>query len=294
LSVPANPNSFLLVQLKQFNNLFAGPADDFGKAKQITFATFNLLSGNFVFDWLPNNKIVYASSQTRGLNLWTMDADGNNARELTPPGNDDGFPAASADGRYIVFSSRRSGSEQIWRIDADGTHAKQLTTCASNSQPSVSPDGNWVVYVSGCDGTGALWRIPIEGGQPERLTEKAAAWPWISPDGKWIACGYESSPNKWQLAIVPIEGGSPAKLFDVAPLAVFNFAVRWMPDGKAVTYRESSKGLWRQPIEGGKPEQIPNLPEDKIYCYGWSRDGKLFAFSRGLEIRDAVLFRNAQ
>ena len=80
LSVPSNPNSFLLVQLKQFNNIWSGPADDFDKAKQITFTTFNTLDGNFVFDWLPNNKIVYASSSSRGLNLSIMDPDGSNAR----------------------------------------------------------------------------------------------------------------------------------------------------------------------------------------------------------------------
>ena len=251
------------------------------------------MTGNFAFDWLPNNRIVYASSQSRGLNLWTMDADGRNVHELTPPGNDDSYPSATSDGQTIVFTSRRSGSEQIWRIDGDGSHAKQLTTCVRNSQPSASPDGKWVVYVSACDGASALWRIPIEGGPAQRLTDKPAAWPWISPDGKWIASAYESSPNNWQLAIVSMDGNLPPKLFDVAPLAVFSFAIRWTPDGKSVTYRDSSQGLWRQSIEGGAPQQIPNLPQDKIYCYGWSRDGKSFAFSRGLEIRDAFLISNA-
>jgi hypothetical protein len=90
-----------------------------------------------------------------------------------------------------------------------------------------------------------------------------------------------------------MEGNLPPRLFDVAPLAVFSFAIRWTADGKSVTYRDSSQGLWRQSIEGGGPQQIPNLPQDKIYCYGWSRDGKSFAFSRGLEIREAVLISNA-
>jgi Tol biopolymer transport system component len=90
-----------------------------------------------------------------------------------------------------------------------------------------------------------------------------------------------------------MEGGPPQKVFDVAPLALFSFAIRWTPDGKAVTYRDSGRGLWRQPIEGGRPQQIPKLPDEKLYCYGWSRDGKLFAFSRGQEIRDAVLVSTA-
>jgi hypothetical protein len=31
------------------------------------------------------------------------------------------------------------------------------------------------------------------------------------------------------------------------------------------------------------------LPDEKIYSYGWSRDGKTFAFTHGNEIRDVVL-----
>lgn len=293
LSVSSDPNSFLLVQLKQFNNMWVGPADDFIKAKQITFTTFNTATGNFAFDWLPGNKIVYASSQGRGLNLWRMDADGGNVKELSPPGYDDSYPSATADGRFIVFASRRSGAEEIWRADADGANPKQLTTCGRNSQPAVSPDGKWVVYVSACNDKPSLWRTSIEGGQPVRLTDKAVAWPWISPDGQWVACAYESSPEKSQLAIIPIEGSTPAKLFDVPRLANFNFSIRWTQDGKSVTYRDSGMGVWRQGVEGGPPQRLPGLPEEKLYCYGWSRDGKLFAFSRGSEIRDMVLVSNS-
>jgi hypothetical protein len=91
------------------------------------------------------------------------------------------------------------------------------------------------------------------------------------------------------LAIVPIEGQQAPKLFDVPPLAFFNYAIRWTPDGKSVSYRDTGKGLWRQPVAGGPAQQIPGLPDEKFYCYGWSRDGKLFAVSRGLELRDVVM-----
>ncbi len=80
-----------------------------------------------------------------------------------------------------------------------------------------------------------------------------------------------------------------AKVFDVPPLANFRYGIRWTVDGKAITYRDWGAGLWRQPVEGGGPQRIQNLPNEKIYSYGWSRDGKNFAFTRGNEIRDIVL-----
>jgi Tol biopolymer transport system component len=136
--------------------------------------------------------------------------------------------------------------------------------------------------------------VSIDGGQPTRLTNVSAFWPWISPDSKWIGCEYLTDGSKSQLAIIPIDGGTPAKLFDVPPRANFRYGVRWMPDGKSVTYRDWDKGIWRQAIDGGPLQQIPNLPAEKIYSYGWSRDGKLFAFTRGTEIRDAVLISNSK
>jgi hypothetical protein len=54
------------------------------------------------------------------------------------------------------------------------------------------------------------------------------------------------------------------------------------------------QGLWRQAIEGGPPQRIAGLPEEKLYAYDWSRDGKFFAFTRGVEIRDVVLISNVK
>lgn len=294
VSVAADSNSLLLVQQQQIVNIWAGPADDFGKAKQITFTALNPTSGNMSFDWLLNDHLVYASSPGHGLNLWTMDAGGQNSREITSPGNNDSIPSATADGRYVVFASTRSGADDIWRADSDGTNARQLTKCGKNYQPSVSPDGKWVVYVGACDGVGALWRVPLEGGEPVRLTDRSSMWPWVSPDSKWVACAYRATLDKFQLAIVPIEGGPPVKVLDVAARANFNFGIRWTPDGKAVTYRNWGTGLWRQNVDGGPPERLPGLPEEKIACYGWSRDGKLFAFGRQTEIRDVVLLKDSK
>jgi Tol biopolymer transport system component len=65
-----------------------------------------------------------------------------------------------------------------------------------------------------------------------------------------------------------------------------------MPDGKAVTYRDWVNGVWKQPLAGGKPERLAGLPEEKLYAYTWSPDGKRFAFVRGSEIRDVILLRN--
>ena len=62
-----------------------------------------------------------------------------------------------------------------------------------------------------------------------------------------------------------------------------------MPDGSAVTYRDWKYGVWKQDLRGREPTRLAGLPEEKLYAYAWSRDGKLFAFTRSTEIWNVVL-----
>lgn len=293
-SVTSDSKRILTIQLQQLNNIWVSPANDLSKAKQITFGTFNRNDGLLGFDWTPDGKLVYVATVGRSQTIWIMNADGSDAKQLTPTGYSDTMPSVTADGRQIVFASNRSGAKEIWRAAIDGGDIKQLTTCGNNEQPSLSPDGKWIIYKSLCDGIGSLWRMPLSGGEPVRLTDKKAEWPWVSPDSKWIACEYFEQSRKSRLAVIPIDGGKPAKIFDVARLANFRYGIRWSPDGKSITYRDWGTGLWQQSVDGGEPKQIEDFPKEKNYGFGWSRDGKLFAFTRGEEIRNAVLIKSEE
>jgi DNA-binding beta-propeller fold protein YncE len=49
------------------------PADDPGKARQITFGTIGSNDGVLGLDWTPGNQLVYASATGRGHSIWTID-----------------------------------------------------------------------------------------------------------------------------------------------------------------------------------------------------------------------------
>src|SRR5262249_15927479 len=127
------------------------PTGDSSKARQITFGTIGSSDSLLGLNWTPKNQIVYASSTGGGQSIWTVEADGSNAKQIAPPESDDALPGITADGRTMVFASNRRGQSEIWRANLDGSDARQLTNCGKNSQPSVSPDGEWVVYKSNCD-----------------------------------------------------------------------------------------------------------------------------------------------
>jgi Tol biopolymer transport system component len=149
------------------------------------------------------------------------------------------------------------------------------------------------VYASVRESKSSIWRVPLAGGETVRLTDQDSAYPRVSPDGKLIACAYrvkEDSP--WHVALLPVEGGAPVRLFEVPRTASFLDSIHWTPDGKAVCYRDAANGIWEQSIKGGEPRRLAGLPRERILSFGWSSDGKQFAFARGSEMRDVILIRD--
>jgi Tol biopolymer transport system component len=292
LSISADGNSLLATQLKLESNFWIAAADNLPQAKQITFSSINGVYGLSGFDWTPDNRVVFTAGIDRTVALYSMNADGSDIRPITSAGFYDQRPSVTTDGRYIVFQSNRGGSTEIWRVNIDGSDPRQLTTGGRNHSPGTTPDGKFVVYLSIREGRDFIWRVSIDGGDPVRMTDKEYSDPRVSPDGKFIAGGYKAGPNSpEQLAILSFADGKPVKVFDVPHTATFNDGIRWTRDGGGVCYRDLGNGVWRQSFQGGSPQRIEGLPDEKSYIYNWSRDGKLFAFTRGREISDVVLLR---
>ena len=79
-----------------------------------------------------------------------------------------------------------------------------------------------------------------------------------------------------RLAVIPFEGGQPAKTFDLPP-TFHRGGLRWTPDGHAIAYtarRDGASNIWAQPLDGGAPKQLTSFKSDEIFRFDWSRDGK--------------------
>jgi len=93
------------------------------------------------------------------------------------------------------------------------------------------------------------------------------------------------------IALIPFEGGEPSKLLDLPP-GVQTANLRWLPDGRDLTYivnRGGISNIWIQPLDGSPAKQLTDFKSDRIFSFDWSPDGKWLALSRGPEQRDVVL-----
>jgi Tol biopolymer transport system component len=291
-SLTADSTALVSVLTDRTSNVWASPAGEWNNIRQLTSG-----KGNGEPVWTPNGKIVYISRTGGNTDIWIMDADGRNQKQLTDDGSyKRGSLCATPDGRYVVFSSFRTGTFQLWRIDIDGANPKQLTTGVAVLMPHCSPDSKWVAYTSSGSSGNAISRVSIDGGEPVQLTDKLAIIPAFSPDGRVIAC-YLTDPQTrvTKVALLPFEGGDPIKVFDLPQTADRAQAVRWTPDGRSLIYvntRGLVSNIWLQPIDGTPARQLTNFTADRIFSFDWSGDGKQLACARGVENRDVVLIKD--
>jgi Tol biopolymer transport system component/DNA-binding winged helix-turn-helix (wHTH) protein len=293
LSVSADANAIVSVQSEIHPSVWVGSGADASGLRQIT-SGYGTSHDYWGFSWRADGRIFYGSTAGGRQDIWVMDSDGKNQRQLTAESGNNFDPSASPEGRYVVFASNRSGVTKLWRMESDGANPMQLTKAGREDfLPAVSPDGRWVAYSSADYRKLTLWKVSIDGGEPVRLTEKASGWPAFSPDGKLIACWYaDDRTHSMGLAVIPAEGGDPVKLFNIPPTVNTWAEIRWTNGGSALAYvdtRGDASNLWEQPLSGGPPHQLTNFKADRIFRFDWSKDGGQLVCSRGVQTNDVVL-----
>jgi Tol biopolymer transport system component len=88
------------------------------------------------------------------MEIWVMNADGTDQRQVTRLGSANFAPYFTPDGKRIVFSSNhhvnpRSGNFDLFVVNVDGTGLEQVTTSpVFDGFPQFSPDGRTLVWAS--------------------------------------------------------------------------------------------------------------------------------------------------
>jgi serine/threonine protein kinase len=234
----------------------------------------------------PAGKLLVRS---RGSDLALMNADGSQRALLRP--NLRNYLSMSACGdHYLVFDSFEENELRLLRTDVDGSNSVKLTDDVFNS--NCSPDGKWVLF----DSAHKLYRVPIEGGAPLEIfsSPNGISSAVISPDGNWIAFGYQEllpAPT-FKLAVLPAAGGAPVNVF-VRPIGAQR--LHWSPDQKSLQYlltRHGATNVWEQPLSGGPPRPVTDFTSGQIFDFAWSRDGKQLLLAKGENTSDVLLISN--
>jgi TolB protein len=298
LALTTDSTKFSTIQANGLVNVWVAPAGDAAHAVQLPTGNvgFYGTAGNPV-SWTPDGRIAYVSNEGGNADVWLMDADGKNRKQLTTNSGVNVSPVVSADGRFIVFASVRNGVKNIWRMDIDGSNPTKLTSGLVDSYPVISRDNKWVIYAALEGSKPTLWKVSARGGgAPAQLSDHPGTAPSISPDGKLMAYLYPDSPDPFappnRIAVMPLEGTQPLNTFSFQVSGTVATVSEWSTDGKSIIYSVNNNNvsnLWSQPLDGSGPKQITDFKGNLITGFAWSRDGKQLACTRGVLLRDAVL-----
>jgi len=244
-------------------------------------------SGNFC--WAPDGRLIYSSTASGNRDLWIMQRDGSDQRQLTVDAAMDVSPRVTPDNRYIVFISNRSGAFQVWRMNIDGSNQIQLTKGGPKNYLAISPDSKWVFYNTTDDWH--LWRVSVDGGEALELTKYYASLPSVSPDQKSVVCLGRQGPRR-EFLILPESGGEPSQRIEIPANSLTGYRIKWTPDSKALIYmsfRDGPIAIVKQPLDSGRVQDLAIFSEDELFDFDLSDDGQFLGVTRGGWFHDVVL-----
>lgn len=247
--------------------------------------------------WSPDGtQIAFVSDRAGGDNIWIMNADGTNRKQLTK----EDFrllnqPSWSPDGRFIVakkhFTTARSlGTGEVWLYHVAGGGGVQLVKRVDEKhqkelgEPTYAPDGKSVYFTRNITPGGtfqyaqdtnrevfAIERYELESGETHRVTagNGGAVRPTPSPDGKYLAF-VRRERAKSKLYVRDLASGNEWKIYDDldqdmqetwAVTGVYP-NMDWTADSRDVVFWAGGK-IRRLPVAGGEAAVVPFRVQDE-------------------------------
>jgi len=152
------------------------------------------------------------------FNIFVMDVDGKNVRQVTKGPFQDERPCFSPDGKEIAFVSNRLGRKNgLWRKSVDGTGGGPwpLLRRGWGYRPWYSADGQWIFFYTGIGQRHRICKVPLKGGEiipmPNDNLELSHG-PFADPGGKSILVHGIKEGEFHGIWEIPLDGGLPRAL----------------------------------------------------------------------------------
>jgi Tol biopolymer transport system component len=238
----------------------------------------------------PHGTIVFLSWRDGNREIYSINVDGTNPKNLTNNPAADENPDVSPDGKHIVWSSDRDGGRaRLYVMDIDGSNVRQLTTgSGGETSPRWSPDGKQIAYSLGgsilvIDAQGGEPKVVLEGGNPATAGPcQFGAFPggW-SPDGRKITYyTADAVRGTSQICTVDVDG-SNVTVVDEGP--GYNAEPTWSRDGRYLAFRSIRGGnhdVYTYDFNTGTERRLTDDPALDIEP-NWSPDGEWIVFGSG-------------
>ncbi len=186
---------------------------------------------------ITESKIYFVSTRGGHKEIWAMDYDGANQRQLTHVGGIALSPRPSPDNTRVAFSAMGRGGWQIQMYSLDlGRVVAFPAFGGTNLSPAWSADGTKLAFSSSLPGDPEIYLIDSDGGRGSLRRLTAYHGPDVSPTWNpktgsqiaWVS-GRTGLPQIWMMQS---DGANPQRLTDQG----YAVSPSWSPNGQFLAF----------------------------------------------------------
>ena len=197
-----------------------------------------------LFATTSHAKIVFSLYQNENSNIYVMDDNGENIKQITDTPYYDKIPYWSPNGKRIAFIRNPSLPDQrrdtnVYIMNADGAGVQQVSDVDHGMiDLAFSPDGKKIAFTRRLS---AQYVINLETGEVRQISRSHINQLDWSPDGQQIV--YVNDDHQFidkHLWIMDANGDNPHPWTEPNPErnVRYHYYPRWAPDGQQILYCE--------------------------------------------------------
>lgn len=275
-----------LANAQAFGKTYLGSVDEAG-ARKIAHEFAADIVKQFGGESLVGSKIYFVSSRTgRGIKeIWSMDPDGGNQKQLTFYKSLSTTPAVSPDGTKIAFTTYAKGNPAIFVHSVETGRRLPFYNQVSSlvATPEFSPDGKQLLFAMTVGGWPQLFLANLDGSGMRRLSQVRAieVSPKVNPRTGTEIVFVSGRSGPAQIYKMNMEGTSVERLTAGEGEAA-NPA--WSPDGQHIAFSwtrgfaPGNYNIFVMDVATHRYEQLTHGAGRNENPY-WAPDGRHLVFS---------------
>jgi TolB protein len=232
---------------------------------------------------IAETQIAFLSQDDSGKEVYRVDFDGHNLRQLTNDKTVNLSPAWSPDANWITYTSYAAHNPDLIMVDTAGAKRQTLHRLPGlNTAATWSPDMQNIALVLSRDQNSEIY-ILNKNHQLKRLThhfniDTSPSW---SPDGKKIAFTSDrSGTGAPQIYIMNSDEGDKPGVTRISFGTTYNDNPAWSPNGDQIAYtsREGRQFQIRLYNLNTKKSEVMTTGSGSCEQPSWSPDGRFLIY----------------